>query len=212
MIKSSQIGRVSKKPKNLEEIKIKRAKEIFNKFSQFTSGYRCLFLLQRHKEGGETNNTKLTKRVTRNPEQYYEALLSLISLKMDSELPLRIYACVNERDFNKAIRKFKYEQLDADYYDQEQKENFYLDVKNRFIGCLMQPTQKAESFFLFDVDNDEGRDVAGEFLKVIDNDLIVFRYPTKNGWHFITEPFNYTKIELPQSVELKKDALLLLDY
>lgn len=207
------------KPKNWEDIKIKNAKNIFENFKAFSDGVRCLFLIQRHKEGGETNNSKLTKIITRNSKEYYEAILKLVGMKMDSEATLRIYACVNKRDFNKAIHKFKVEQLDADLYHQEQKENFYLDARNRFIGCLMQPTQKAESFFLFDVDNEEGRDVMGEFLQCLDNekegisnDLIVHRYSTKNGWHFITKPFNHTKIQLPKNVELKKDALLLLDY
>jgi hypothetical protein len=200
------------KPRAYEEIKIKRAAAIFEQFKGFTHGYRCLFLVQRHKEGGETNNSKLIKKVTNGPDEFYDALLELVSEKMDSKFPLRIYSAVNERDFEKAIRKFKFEQLEADYYDDEQRNNFYLDIKNRFIGCLMQPTQKAESYFLFDIDNAEGRDVCGETLKVLPNEKIVFQYPTKNGWHIVTEPFNYTTILFPTNCELKKDALLLLDY
>lgn len=200
------------KPRAYEEVKIKRADAIFEQFQNFTNGYRCLFLIQRHKEGGETNNSKLIKKITNGPDEFATALLELVSEKMDSKLSLRIYSCVNARDFDKAIRKFKYEQLDADFYDKEQRNNFYLDIKNRFIGCLMQPTQKAESLFLFDIDNEEGRDVCGEVLKVLPNEYIEFQYPTKNGWHIVTRPFNHTKITLPKGCELKKDALLLLDY
>lgn len=195
-----------------EQVKEEKAKNIFEEFKAYSSGCRVLFLLQRHKEGGETNNSKLMKILTRTPEEYLEAIKKLVGEKMDSELPLRIYASVNERDFNKAIRQFKYEQLDADYYDQNQKENFYLDIKNRFLGCLMQPAQRATSFFLFDIDNEEGRDVMGEALKVIPDEMIVSQFKTKNGWHFVTKPFNYTTLTLPKGVEMKKDALLLLDY
>lgn len=199
-------------PVAYEEIKIKKAKEIFENFKDFSSGYRVLFLLQRHKEGGETNNSKLHKIVTRNPEEYFEAIKKLVGEKMNSELPLRVYASVNERDFEKAIRQFKYEQLDADYYDPVQRDNFYLDIKNRFIGCLMQPPQRKTSYFLFDVDSVEGRDVYGELLHVVPDEMITHRYKTKNGWHMITKPFNYTTLKLPEGVEMKKDALLLLDY
>lgn len=202
----------TKKPIAIEQEIEKEADSIFEEFEKFTSGFRVLFLLQRHKEGGEVNNSKLMKIVTRNSDEWKTGLKKLLKEKKYSDLPLRIYASVNERNFNKAIRQFKYEQLDADYYDQVQKENFYLDVKNRFIGCLMQPAQRATSLFLFDVDNEEGRDVQGETLSVIPNEMIVQVYPTKNGWHIITQPFNYTEIKLPKGCEIKKDALLLLSY
>lgn len=203
----------TKSPIALEEEIEKTAKDIFNEFKDFTSGFRVLFLIQRHKEGGETNNSHLVKKVTRNSEEYFEALKSLVRDKICSDLPFRIYACVNERNFNKAIRQFKYEQLDADYYDQIQKENFYLDVKNRFIGCLMQPAQRATSLFLFDVDNDPDiKDTTGEILSIIPSELIVKIYATKNGWHILTQPFNYTTIKMPKNCELKKDGLLLLSF
>lgn len=202
-----------KSPISFEQEKEKRAKDIFSEFKHFSTGYRTLFLIQRHKEGGETNNSKLIKKITRNSDEWFNALSELIDEQMSSDLHLRVYASVNERDFNKAIRQFKYEQLDADYYDQIQKENFYLDVKNRFIGCLMQPAQRATSLFLFDIDkHPDYPDTTAEVLKVIPNEFIVKLYPTKNGWHLITKPFNYTTLNLPKNCEMKKDGLLLLSY
>lgn len=103
-----------KSPISFEEEKIKRAKNIFDEFKNFSTGYRTLFLIQRHKEGGETNNSKLKKYITRNSEEYLKALTKLVDEQMSTDATLRIYASVNERDFNKAIRQFKYEQLDAD--------------------------------------------------------------------------------------------------
>jgi len=203
----------NKSPIAFQEEKIKKAKNIFEEFKNFTDGFSVLSLIHRNKEGGETNNIKYKKVITRNSDEFFDALNELVDIQMSSDIPYRIYSSVNERDFNKAIRKFKYEQLESDYYDQVQKENFYLDIRNRFLGCLMQPTQKATSYFLFDVDNVEGKDLCGETLNAIkDKELIVKLYPTKNGWHILTHPFNYTKIKLPDGVELKKDGLLLLSY
>ena len=76
----------------------------------------------------------------------------------------------------------------------------------------MQPNSKSTSYFLFDVDNEEGRDVMGESLSALPNDVIIQTYPTKNGWHIITTPFNYTTCNLPKGCELKKDALILLSW
>ncbi len=202
-----------KSPISFEEEKEKRAKHVFDEFKSFSNGFNVLFLMQRHKEGGETNNSHLRKIITRNSEEWFEVVKVLIDEQMSSEATLRVYASLNQRNFNKAIRQFKYEQLDADYFDQIQKENFYLNVKNRFIGCLMQPAQRATSMFLFDIDNDpEIKDTTAGTLSVIPNELIIKMYPTKNGWHIITKAFDYTKIALPKNCEMKKDGLLLLAF
>ena len=202
----------NKSQKSIDEDIERQCRDIMEEFRLFTNNYHVLFLIHRNKEGGETNNTKVEKIIVRNNLEYKKALILLLTKKYQSDLPLRIYASLNERNFNKAIRQFKYEQLEADYYDQVQKENFYLDIKNRFIGCLMQPAQKATSYFLFDIDNEKGRDVMGEALTAIPGEQIVQTYSTKNGWHIITKPFDYTKCVLPKNCEFKKDALLLLAY
>ncbi len=201
-----------KSPISFEEEKEKKARDIFSEFKNFASGFRVLFLIQRHKEGGETNNSHLRKIVTRNHEEWYEALKELLDEQMSSELPMRIYASLNERNFTKAVRQFKHEQLDTEDWAEDQRQNFYLDLKNRFVGCLMQPSQRATSLFLFDVDKREGVDYMGEALQAIPSEHIIQQYPTKNGWHIITRPFNYTKIQLPEKCEFKKDALLLLAW
>lgn len=189
-----------------------RAKGIAEDFIQFIDGWRVLFLMQRHRDGGETNNTKLRKIITKNPKEFIDALYELSLEKENSDLPLRIYSAVNERDFDKAIRNFKFEQLEADYYDQEQNQNFYLDIKNRFIGCLMQPRAAKTSLFLFDLDSTQELDQAHEAIfKAGLNDNIIKQYGTKNGWHIITKPFNPALVGDIGS-KIKKDALLLLDY
>lgn len=202
-----------KSPIAIEEENKKQAQLIFDEFKDYTDGYRCLFLIHRNKEGGETNNTKYMKVITRNSKEYLEELTKLVKFKnANPEIPYRIYASVNERNIDKAIREFKHEQLEADYYDQVQKENFYLDVKNRFLGCLMQHGQRKTSLFMFDVDNEEGRDVMGESLHAIPEEHIIKTYPTKNGWHIITKPFNHTKLKLPPGCTWQRDSLLLLAH
>ncbi len=192
---------------------IMKAKHIFDDFKPYTDGIRVLFLIHRNKEGGETNNTKVEKLISINSEEFYLQLLKLLDIKeRNLGTPYRIYSSLNPRNIEKGIRQFKYEQLEADYYDPEQKHNFYHDIRNRFIGCLMQPAQRATSLFLFDCDNEEGRDVMGEAIDVIPDEHIIRKYSTKNGWHIITHPFNYTTLKLPEGVELKKDSLILLAH
>lgn len=214
MLKTDENGKYfrAKKKSSSEEDILKSAKHIFDNFKDYSDGCRVLLLLQRNKEGGQTHNTKLKKIVTRSSQDFLKGLIELVKEKNESELPLRIYSSLNKRDFEKAIRQFKSEQLDADYFHQEQKENFYIDARNRFVGALMQPQQRGSNLFMFDIDEEEGRDVMGETLQVIPNEHILMQYKTKNGWHIITTPFNHTTINLPKNCEFKKDGLLLLDW
>ena len=188
-----------------------RANHIFDSFKNYTDGVRVLFLIHRNKEGGETNNTKVKKVITRDSKEFKEELIKLVDFKERSEIPYRIYSSLNKRDINKAIRKFKFEQLEADYYDESQRNNFYYDIKNRFLGCLMQPTQRAETLFLFDCDSIEGWNKTVQQLGEL-SIQIVDQYKTKNGWHVVTPPFNPGLFNPVDDVEIKKDGLLLLDF
>lgn len=179
----------------------------------FTSGCRVLFLIQRARDGGHTNNSKLRAYITRNQEEWIIALAKLLQEKAEyPDLPLRIYQTLNARDIEKGIRHFKGAMLDADYYDTEQRQWFYLDVRNRIISALMKPQSKAQSYFLFDVDTKDGDSLWAFEISISLRTEIVHKYETKNGWHIITMPYNYTKMVLPPYVELKKDAMMLLAY
>lgn len=183
-----------------------KSEQIMNKFKDFTYGFRILILTHRGKEGGPGRDRlgKNQRKISRNPEEFKNALDFLLSKK---EKDLRIYSSVNARDFNKAVRNFKYKMLEADYYDQDSKERFYIDIKNRFIGALAEPTSRAETKFLIDIDKEDDEKKIREELKA-ENVEILFEYPTKNGKHIITKPFNSNKVK----AEIKKDAMILLDF
>lgn len=194
------------------EIK-QQADLIMSQFFDYTNGVRVLFLIHRSKEGAEhSNNDHVKKIITKNSSEFRLALYELLTNKNESELPYRIYSSVNARNIDKAIMKFKHEQLDADYYDIESRNNFYYDVKNRFISCLMAPSSAVDKKFLIDVDSEKERE---ECLKImVDSGLDytpMFWYKTKNGWHLIIKPFNPSLFGGYAS-KINKDGLLLLDY
>lgn len=211
---------MNKKDKTKVEANVKydillKANHIYDEFKNFTDGVRVLFLIHRNKEGGETNNTKVRKVISTSSEEFRLELIKLVDEKERSGLPLRIYSSVNARDIEKAIRQFKFEQLEADYYDDESRHGFYYDTKNRFVGALMTPSSRVKEnpLFIFDVDNIEGRDMMGEALSEFGriNIEVVRQYPTKNGWHILTKPFNPTLFTVPD-IGINKDGLLLLAY
>lgn len=177
----------------------------------FRDGWRMLILLQRVKDGGHNRPDYHAKKIITNGVGEYEQALGVLrktrAQAPDPEL-FRIYSSVNKRNIEKAIRYFKYDMLDADYYGDADRHKFYSDIKNRWTGAFMKPQARAETRFLVDVDYDEGdsKEETEHMLKQITT--ILLDYPTKKGHHFITEPFNPG---LTPSLEIKKDALIWIE-
>jgi len=190
-----------------------KEEEIIEYFKDFTEGIRMIMLIHRGKEGGKNNQTdRFSKRkISTNKEEFGNILKEFLEEKRLSKLPLRIYSSVNKRDFEKGIREFKRQQLDADYYDKESRYKFYLDIKNRFLSSLMRPSSRKETKFLIDCDTATKKsigDIIDEAEKITN---VILHYKTKDGYHLITEPFNPNEWN-KELGEIKKDALLLLDY
>lgn len=201
--------------KNISADSMFLAEEIAKAHEGFTDGCRVLFLIQRHSDGGHTNNSKLRAYISRTPEEWVTALAKLLDEKKQHQhLPLRIYQTLNARDIEKGIRHFKHAMLDADFYDDEQRRWFYLDVRNRIISSFMKPPSKAQSYFLYDVDTQDEETHKRLKEQLEQHTKIVHVYNTKNGAHVITNPFNHNLVKLPQdgSIEFKKDAMMLLAY
>jgi len=183
---------------------------------QFKQGIRMLMLTHRGKDGGvKTRPDRFAiKRITTNEEEFDEAFKDLKELKNKSPEPLRIYSSVNSRNIIKAQREFKQRQLEADYQDTDSRNKFYLDIKNRWISCLMKPNCRANTLFLIDIDEEvTDKDCSSYARKNLEKigAEIVYEYPTKNGIHIITKPFNPNLFN-SNFGEVKKDSLLLLDF
>jgi len=120
---------------------------------QFKQGIRILILMIRGKDGGHCQPDHSAKKmISNNESEFNQCFEKLSSMRKENE---RIYFTTDKRDINKAIRLFKQRQLDADYFDDESKKSFYIDIWNRWIGCLQNPSCRAETLFLVDIDDGE---------------------------------------------------------
>jgi len=203
------VGR-NMKPEAMIEILENKAKDICAEFADFTDGYRVIQLILRKSDGGGTNNDKVRKYISTNPQEFYENILKCLKYDFCSEKKFRIYSTVNVRNVDKAIREFKTLQLNADYDPNHIRNDFYNDTRNRWISALMKPSCKATSFFLIDVDHDSPSE-AGEKLQALG--IATHKvYRTKNGWHFITDPFDPSLMAGLKDTGVQKDSLLLLHF
>lgn len=178
---------------------------------EFKTGIRVLVAVGRKKDGAEHKSDKQSVRlVSRDADDFDRQAKKLIDIVENDESLSRVYATVNPRNIEKAIREFKFNQLEADFYDGDSRREFYFDVKSRWISCLAKPTSRADSQFLLDCDSPEETKRALEFINRGGSGIkIIWSYPTKNGTHIICTPFNPNDLS---EIEIKKDGMFLVHY
>lgn len=192
----------------------KECQGICDDFKDFTSGVRVILLLQRTKDGGANDEEKraFESYTTFSPEEFKDKLFNLLILKASINQPTRIYLSANPRNIKKVIRYIEQQLQDAHYADDAMRDSSYRKLLRKPRHFLMQQSCRDESLFIIDVDDIDGVDNSGLAIKKMGELGIVVRkrYRTKNGWHFVVEPFN---VNLWDCVgEIKKDPLILLSY
>lgn len=186
----------------------------YRAFAPFLTGVRVFFVMERKKDSAagvqSHSHASTLKRITRSEDEAIRVFEGLLSVVRSSATPQRLYLSVNERNLDKAIREFKRLQLDMDYQSAEDRQSFYLDIKNRWVSCLMQQSARQEHNFLFDCDSVAQRDLLRTRLARVEVEEIA-SFQTKNGVHVITPPHDpsLTKVE---GVNCHKDGLLLLGW
>lgn len=174
--------------------------------ASFKDGYRGILLIHRNKDGAFGNaQRKSLKKISSDESEWNEIVLEFRQLQLTSHQEFRIYSSVNSRDIRKSIHEFKRRQLEADFGYMYDLNSFYCDIKNRFFSCFMNPSCRAEDYFLIDCDSKEEYEHAE--LQLRSSGLVVMQYPTKNGVHIITKPFNPNDYG---NMQIKKDALMLI--
>lgn len=199
---------------NLIEDIEKEAEEIFAEFSQFSEGARMIMLLERKKDGGHNKEElrNLATRFTFSGEEYKRAIRDMLVLQLLYP-ESRMYTSVNPRKMTKVIQQIERELLELHYCkDDVQVEYTHKKLIKSPRHFFMQPQCADGSLFVIDVDDEEGIDSSAEALKEAERVgvEILKTYKTKNGWHFVTKPFNPAL--WTHKSEVKKDALILLNY
>lgn len=194
----------------LQEMARIKTIEVMERFDGFTDGTRVLMLLVREKDGASHNEyqRRCITEVTHTSEQFARHLEKMIYFSICSNEPYRVYATLNSRNLRKAEHVLKTNMLSVDFADDENRSFFYERFEYRWHSALMQDASRKTKFFLLDVDDGIHDWNAVENACWDAQIEIVLKYRTKNGWHFITKPFNPALLTVP--CDLKKDSQMLL--
>jgi hypothetical protein len=174
---------------------------------KYKTGLRVVFLVKRNKDGdGEPIQAadRRTVFVTDGVEAH-DKLINYLYPNMKEGT--RIYSSLDERRLDKAILEFKNMQLAADESEVQQRV-FYDSTTRAWHRSLMQARARKTKLFLFDCDDAEQAERASNALRFYDIKSL-HDYPTKNGHHFITQPFNTGP--LPRDIQkiAQRNAMLL---
>lgn len=176
----------------------------------FKEGVRVLMLINRGVQSSNKGSRRwVNKIITTNPYEFDLAAHSLLEMQYYLDNPdIRLYCSVNPRKMDGAINSFMHAQLDV---CPDNEYNFYRRINDSFCSCLMKPQNKAERNFLIDIDTKDIEQITAWTIK--NNHIpVLLYYPTPNGWHFITKPFDPALLIEVNNSEVKKDALMLLHW
>lgn len=188
-----------------------RHQEITKTFDEFMSGVRVMMLIDRGVQNSNKGSRRwINKLVSTNYDGFCTNLHKLLDMQYHLNNPnIRLYSCVNDRKMDRAIIHFNHKQLDARLASGEEEFIFYSRINDKFCSSLMQPENKASNYFLLDVDCDGCDFFEMALSKVLIP--IMLKYKTPNGWHLITRAFNPLLFDGYENIEIKRDALLLLN-
>lgn len=171
-----------------------------------------LMMFARRKYNEElTNNTEIIKRrVTTSAEETERAIEELTAIADSYDYNFRLYATVNARSIQKAYFDFADDMMswglslargDGDITSKMGR------VDKEWQSVLHKPRNAADSYFQFDLDNvsaDELRDFNNSLPRQdgsapgnLTESVLEQVFETPNGYHVLTQPFNYTEWESP---------------
>ena len=173
---------------------------------EFRSGTRVLLLVSRRKDGAAA--TQRITRVSHDPEQFGRRHAELATMAAPGD---RIYASASARNLKRASRLFRQRQLDADY-DAEPM-GFYRGLEGRWHSCLMSKEAQIDNLYLFDCDEPGDLDNVREQLHLhYSRDMEPYEYATKNGYHVVTQAFNFGEMKEQVQRLICRNAMMLWSY
>lgn len=173
--------------------------------------------IARRKHNDElTNSTEVVyRKVLRNEGQVEGKYNGLKALVDQHDYLFRIYLTVNARDTRKAFFNFQ-KRLDrwaeGLVYGDEAIPKKIGRVDSHWVSEVHKPQSKDDQYFLFDFDNITQREFEDSVYSLAENTRVLLEKETPNGYHIVTEPFNYTEWDPPVEYDdMDTDGQLFVD-
>lgn len=176
-----------------------------------------LLAIARSKENEQhSSNTEPTMReVVKEEKELEREIKQLEHTARGFDSRFRLYISANARNALKASFKLRSEMdgwLEMQLSGNEGVKKKFKKIDSEFKSVLQKNECKDGSNFIFDLD-DADRDDLEQLKEDIDKlTSIKLTQETPNGFHVVTESFNYNELDTEVDYELKKDGMIFLDY
>lgn len=156
------------------------------------------------------SNKKQYRMVLTSEEEIEESIKDLFALMSRHNLYWRIYLSVNARNLLKGYFNLREKMNNWSRKiiegDEESKEKLKY-ISSKWKSSLHQPQAKANDYFHFDLDDITEKECElfieslpkqdGSEATTINESIFKYKQKTPNGYHIITEPFNYNDWSSP---------------
>lgn len=184
-----------------------------------------LVAIARSKENEDVNATDqpTMRKVVEDRDEVDDKLEQLRHAASRFDQTYRLYATVNGRSVRDALLFLQKESLDAIRRSEKSGEPPHMlkRVDHEWKSILHQPRCRDQKRFLWDIDTLD-RDAP---LLVKDRlrgkTTVIYEQQSPNGWHIVTEPFNFNEVRGYDQeedtidgfpVERKRDGMVYLDF
>ena len=127
----------------------------------------------------------------------------------------RLYITANARDALKAtfeLRRSMDDWLEGRIHGDEGVRAKFRRVDREFVSTLQSDACRDETNFVFDLDDATAADRDALVADLRDHTETSLTRETPNGYHVVTEPFDYTELTTDIEYELKTDGLVFVSY
>jgi len=131
------------------------------------------------------------------------------------DLRSRLYISVNARDALAAtfeLRRRMDDWLEMRLHGDEDVATKFKQLDSEFKSVLQSDGCSDETNFRFDLDDVSAAEADGLEATLGERTTVSLRRETPNGYHLVTEPFDYTELATDVGYELKTDGMLFLSY
>ncbi|MCU4802499.1 hypothetical protein OB920_19220 [Halobacteria archaeon HArc-gm2] len=166
-------------------------------------------------EGLTASSEPVIREIVAEAEELPETVARLDHAVSRFEERYRLYLSVNARDTTSALFRLRErtdDWLEMRFHGDTDVLRKFKRVDSEFVSVLQSDACADETNFLFDLD-DVSADEADAFAdSLADSTTVLLRRETPNGFHVVTEPFDYTRLSAGVEYELKTDDMVFVGF
>ncbi|WP_256298414.1 hypothetical protein [Haloarchaeobius salinus] len=174
-----------------------------------------LLALARSKENEAHEGPSAIRKVVRDADDLEPAAAELDHAVSRFDATYRLYLTANARNTQQALfalRRSMDDWLEARLNGSTDVLRKFGRVDGEFTSTLQSDGCRDETNFVFDLDDATAVDADALESELRERTTIRLRRETPNGFHLVTDPFDYTGLVTDVEYELKTDGLVFVAY